>query len=273
MTVAAEDALSAGPADLEPVVRYERVTKAFGELVVLREIDLQIAPGEKVTIIGPSGSGKTTLIRMLMTLERPTSGTIAVDGELLWHQEARGRLIPATEQHLRRVRGKIGMVFQQFNLFPHMTAQQNVMEGLTTVLKVPREQAQEHAREMLKKVGLGDKLDAYPGRLSGGQQQRVAIARALVMRPKVLLFDEPTSALDPEMVGEVLGVIREIAAHSEMAMMLVTHEMDFAREVADRVIFTDGGQVVEEGPPEQIFEEPRQQRTIDFLSRFRRRWS
>jgi polar amino acid transport system ATP-binding protein len=266
-----QDERNAQQADAQPVVRYRQVTKAFGDLVVLRDIDVDIAPGEKVTIIGPSGSGKTTLIRMLMTLERPTSGTIEVDGEPLWHQVIGGKRVPAREQHLRRVRGKIGMVFQQFNLFPHMTAAHNVMEGLTTVLKRPRAEAYETAREMLDRVGLGDKLDAYPAKLSGGQQQRVAIARALVMRPKVMLFDEPTSALDPEMVGEVLGVIKELAESSEMAMVLVTHEMDFARDVADRVIFTDGGRVVEEGPPEQIFEAPAEQRTRDFLTRFRQR--
>ncbi|GAB7389039.1 ectoine/hydroxyectoine ABC transporter ATP-binding protein EhuA [Bacillaceae bacterium] len=255
--------------EAKPIVRYRKVSKSFGDLQVLREIDLDVAPGEKVAIIGPSGSGKTTLIRLLMTLERPTSGTIEVDGELLWHKKVKGRLVPADEKHLHRIRGKIGMVFQQFNLFPHMNVLRNCTDAPVHVLGLSREEAEERAKEMLAKVGMLDKLDAYPSQLSGGQKQRVAIARALVMRPKVMLFDEPTSALDPELVGEVLDVIREIAAEGEMAMLLVTHEMDFARDVADRVIFTDGGRIVEQGPPEKIFESPQSPRLRAFLSRFR----
>lgn len=254
-----------------PMVRYRKVTKSFGTLQVLRGIDLDVAPAERVAVIGPSGSGKTTLARLLMTLERPTSGTIEVDGEYLYHKKVGDRLVPADQRHIRRVRGKIGMVFQHFNLFPHMTVLQNCIEGPVHVLRMSREEAVARAREMLDKVGLGDKLDRYPSQLSGGQQQRVAIARALVMRPKVMLFDEVTSALDPEMVGEVLAVLREIAAEGEMTMLIITHEMDFAREVADRVVFIDQGRIVEQGLPEQIFEEPRQPRTREFLRRVLRR--
>ncbi len=236
---------------------------------MLKEIDLDIAPTEKVAIIGPSGSGKTTLIRLLMTLEKPTSGVIEVDGELLWHEKVNGKLVSAGEKHLHRVRGKVGMIFQQFNLFPHMKVLRNVTEGPIHVLRMQKEEAEAQAVEMLKKVGLGDKLNCYPSQLSGGQQQRVAITRALVMKPKVMLFDEVTSALDPELVGEVLAVIKEIASEGETTMILVTHEMEFARDVADRIIFIDGGRIAEQGPPEQVLGNPQCARTKDFLSRFR----
>lgn len=259
----------AGVTDNRPMVRYRNIKKSFGDLHVLRGIDVDIAPSEKVAVIGPSGSGKTTLARLLMTLEQPTSGTIEVDGEHLWHKEVNGKLIPADEKYKHRVRGKVGMVFQQFNIFPHMNVLRNCTEAPIHVLGLSKEEARERAVAMLEKVGLGNKLDAWPSQLSGGQQQRVAIARALVMRPKVMLFDEPTSALDPELVGEVLSVIKEIAAEGEMTMLLVTHEMDFAREVADRIIFIDGGLIVEQGPPENIFGNPQNPRTQDFLSRFR----
>jgi polar amino acid transport system ATP-binding protein len=257
---------------VNPVVTYRKISKSFGELEVLKEMDFDIYPGEKVAIIGPSGSGKTTLIRMLMTLEKPTSGMISVEGEQLWHKNVNGKLVPADEKHLHRVRGKIGMVFQQYNLFPHMTVLRNCIEAPIHVLGISKAEATTRAKEMLAKVGLSQKLDAYPSQLSGGQQQRVAIARALVMRPKVMLFDEVTAALDPEMVGEVLSVIKEIAADGEMAMILVTHEMDFARDVADRVLFMDGGRVVEQGPPSEIFVHPKNPRTKAFLSRFRSEW-
>jgi len=254
---------------VSPIVRYREVSKSFGDVQILHQINLDIAPGEKVAVIGPSGSGKTTLARLLMTLEEPDSGTIEVDGELLWHKQVNGKLVPADEKHLHRMRGKIGMVFQHFNLFPHMSILRNVTEAPIRVLGLSKDEAVQDAVTMLEKVGLGDKLDAYPAQLSGGQKQRVAIARALVMHPKVMLFDEVTSALDPELVGEVLAVIKEIASDGEMAMMLITHEMDFARDVADRVIFTDGGSIVEEGPPEQIFMNPQSPRLQAFLSRFR----
>lgn len=253
----------------KPIVRYQKVSKSFGDLQILREIDLDIAHGEKVAVIGPSGSGKTTLARILMTLEEPTSGTIEVDGELLWHKKVKGKLVKADEKHLHRVRGNIGMVFQHFNLFPHMTILRNCTEAPIHVLGLSKDEARARAVAMLEKVGLADKLDAYPAQLSGGQKQRVAIARALVMRPKVMLFDEPTSALDPELVGEVLSTIKEIASEGDMAMLLITHEMEFARDVADRVVFTDGGRIVEQGTPEEIFGNPKSPRLQSFLTRFR----
>lgn len=254
---------------MEPIVKYEDVHKSFGDLEVLKGIDLNIAPAEKVALIGPSGSGKTTIIRLLMTLEKPTSGYIEVDGDPLWHKEVNGKLVPADEKHLREVRGKIGMVFQHFNLFPHMTILKNCTVAPINVLGMDKEEAEQRAVEMLEKVGLADKLEAYPSQLSGGQKQRVAMARALVMRPKVMLFDEVTSALDPELVGEVLEVIREIAEEGEMAMILVTHEMDFARDVADRVVFLDNGVIAEQGKPKDILENPQSERLQSFLERFR----
>jgi len=206
---------------------------------------------------------------MLMTLEEPTSGTIEVDGEQLWHREVDGKLVPADEKHLRKVRGKVGMVFQQYNLFPHMTILRNVTEAPVHVLGMPKQEAKEKALAMLEKVGLKDHVHKYPIQLSGGQQQRVAIARALVMEPKVMLFDEVTSALDPELVGEVLGVIKDIARTTNMTMILVTHEMDFAREISDRVVFIDQGKIVEHGPPRQMLEDPQTERLQTFLQRFR----
>ncbi len=252
-----------------PIVRYRGVEKRFGNLHVLRGVDLDISPGEKVAVIGPSGSGKTTIARLLMTLEEPTAGTIEVNGEPLWQEIRGGRTVRASEKHLHRLRGDIGMVFQHFNLFPHLTILRNCMEAPVHVLGLPKAEAQERAVSMLEKVGLADKLDAYPAQLSGGQKQRVAIARALVMKPKVLLFDEPTSALDPELVGEVLAVIAEIAEEGETAMLLITHEMAFARDVADRVVFFDEGRIVEEGPPDRIFDTPESERLRAFLQRFR----
>ncbi|MFL1676857.1 ectoine/hydroxyectoine ABC transporter ATP-binding protein EhuA [Paenibacillus dendritiformis] len=256
----------------DPIVRYRNICKSYGSVRVLQDINLSINPGEKVAVIGPSGSGKTTLARILMTLERPTSGTIQVDGEWLWHQEVKGKLVAAKEKHLHNVRSKIGMVFQHFHLFPHMTILRNVTEAPVHVLGWSKQEAEERALEMLAKVGLADKVNEYPARLSGGQKQRVAIARAVVMRPKVMLFDEATSALDPELVGEVLAVIKDLAAEGDMAMMLITHEMDFAREIADRILFTDGGSIIEQGTPEQIFENPQSPRLQAFLSRFRQTW-
>jgi polar amino acid transport system ATP-binding protein len=235
-----------------PLVTYKNITKSFGDIEVIRGVDFEVSPGEKVAIIGPSGSGKTTLIRLLMTLEEPTSGVIEINEEPLWHKEVNGKLLKADEKHLHKMRGQIGMVFQQFNLFPHMTVLRNCTEAPINVLGISRKEAEERAKAMLQKVGLSDKLENYPSQLSGGQQQRVAIARALVMRPKVMLFDEPTSALDPELVGEVLDVIREI---------------DFAKDVADRIVFTDGGKIVEQGPPKEVFENPKSERLQTFLRR------
>ncbi|WP_454190792.1 ectoine/hydroxyectoine ABC transporter ATP-binding protein EhuA [Paenibacillus sp. Marseille-Q7038] len=255
--------------DTSPIVKYTDVTKSFGNVEVLKGIDLEIQPGEKVAVIGPSGSGKTTMGRMLMTLEEPTSGKIEVDGELLWHMEHKGGIVRANEKHLHRMRSNVGMVFQHFNLFPHMNVMRNVTEAPRKVLGLSKEEAEERAVTMLTKVGLEDKLKVYPSKLSGGQKQRVAIARALVMRPKVMVFDEVTSALDPELVGEVLEVIREIAEEGEMAMMLITHEMEFAKEIADRVIFGADGFIVEQGTPEEIFDNPQSDRLQSFLQRFR----
>ncbi|RYD03975.1 ABC transporter [Desulforamulus aquiferis] len=248
----------------KPIIKYRNISKSFGSLRVLNDLSLDIAPNEKVALIGPSGSGKTTLGRLLMTLERPDAGTIEVDGEMLWHKEVNDQLMAADEKHLHRIRSKIGMIFQQFNLFPHMNVLRNVTEAPIHVLGLSKEEAKEHAVAMLKKVGLGERMEHYPSQLSGGQQQRVAIARALVMKPKVMVFDEVTSALDPELVGEVLAVIKEIASEGEMTMLLVTHEMDFAREVADRILFMDGGAILEQGPPEQIFGNSQNPRTRDF---------
>lgn len=253
----------------KPLVEYKQVTKSFGNLKVIDGIDLTLHAGEKLALIGPSGSGKTTLGRMLMTLEKPTSGTIAIDGEPLWQQsDKRGRLVAANERHLRRMREKVGMVFQHFNLFPHLTVRRNATLALTSVLKLEKDAANARAEAMLDKVGLSSKLDNYPSQLSGGQKQRVAIARALVMKPKVVVFDEVTSALDPELVGEVLEVIKDIAKEGETAMMLITHEMDFAREVADRVVFSAEGRIVEQGPPGELFDRPQSERLQSFLSRF-----
>lgn len=257
------------PNEISPIVEYRDVYKSFGDFEVLKGLNLNIYPGEKVALIGPSGSGKTTIIRLLMTLEQPTSGEIIVDGKNLWHMDRKGALVPANEQHLREVRGDIGMVFQHFNLFPHMTILQNCMAALIHVKKEDKQSAKKRSTEMLEKVGLGDKLDNYPSQLSGGQKQRVAMARALVMRPKIMLFDEVTSALDPELVGEVLEVIRDIAEDGEMAMVLVTHEMDFALEIADRVIFLDNGVIAEEGTPSEVLEESDNERLQQFLYRFR----
>lgn len=251
-----------------PIVSYKKITKAYGELEVLKHIDFDIYPGEKVALIGPSGSGKTTLARLLMTLEEPTSGTIEVEGRNLWHEEVNGKLVKAKGKHLREMRKSIGMVFQHFYLFPHMTVLKNVMEAPATVLGLSKKEAKLQAEEMLEKVGLKDKLDVYPAQLSGGQKQRVAIARALVMKPNIMLFDEPTSALDPELVGEVLDVIKEIAVESDMTMLLITHEMDFAKDIADRVAFFNEGVIAEQGPPEDIFNNPKTPRLQAFLSRF-----
>ena len=261
----------AGKKVKQPVVHYEKISKAYGDLQVLKGIDLDIAPGEKVALIGPSGSGKTTMARLLMTLEEPTSGAIQVDGESLWQQRVKGKMVKANEKHLHKIRNKIGMVFQHFNLFPHMTILGNVTAAPIHVLGMTKDDAEAQAIAMLEKVGLGDTLHGYPAQLSGGQKQRVAIARALVMRPKIMLFDEPTSALDPELVGEVLEVIKEIAQEGEMAMLLITHEMDFAKDVADRVVFFDEGHIIEEGPPREIFHNPQSPRLQNFLSRFRGR--
>jgi polar amino acid transport system ATP-binding protein len=252
---------------VKPIVSFQDVTKSYGNFTVLDHLNLDVTPGEKVAIIGPSGSGKSTLLRVLMTLEGIDDGLIRIEDDLLTHMPNRnGVLVPANDRHIRRVRGKIGMVFQSFNLFPHMTALQNVIEAPVQVLGMKAAEARERAADLLELVGLGSKLGHYPSQLSGGQQQRVAIARALAMRPKVMLFDEVTSALDPELCGEVLNVIRKLGAEHNLTMLMVTHPMGFAREFADRVCFFYKGQIHEQGTPAQIFEHPQQERTCAFLS-------
>lgn len=248
------------------MVRFDQVTKAFGDNVVLDALDLSVAAGEKVVIIGPSGSGKTTILRVLMTLERPESGVVWVGGDPLFHRLGDdGRLAKANQRYLREIRCRVGMVFQHFDLFPHMKVLRNVSLAPRKVLGLSKADAEERAVDLLEQVGLADKLDEYPSRLSGGQKQRVAIARALAMEPKVMCFDEVTSALDPELVGEVLNVIRDLAQRSEMSLLLVTHEMGFAREIADRVLMFDQGSIVEEAPPAEMFSNPREPRTKEFL--------
>jgi polar amino acid transport system ATP-binding protein len=255
------------PTQSRPIVSFQDVTKSYGSFTVLDHLNLDVAPGEKVAIIGPSGSGKSTLLRVLMTLEGIDQGQIRIEDDSLTHMPNRsGVLVPANDRHVRRVRGKIGMVFQSFNLFPHMSALQNVIEAPVQVLGMNPKEARERAADLLELVGLGSKLDHYPSQLSGGQQQRVAIARALAMRPKVMLFDEVTSALDPELCGEVLNVIRKLGAEHNLTMLMVTHQMGFAREFADRVCFFYKGQIHEQGTPAQIFESPQQERTCAFLS-------
>ncbi|MGA4841752.1 ectoine/hydroxyectoine ABC transporter ATP-binding protein EhuA [Streptomyces sp. G45] len=252
--------------DGSELIRFDKVVKRFGSNTVLDELDFSVASGKHVTLIGPSGSGKTTILRLLMTLIKPDEGTIKVGGEYLTHEEKNGRLVPAGEKHVREVRKNIGMVFQQFNLFPNMKVLRNITEAPVTVLGLPKDEAEQRARDLLDLVGLGDKCDAYPTQLSGGQQQRVAIARALAMRPQVLLLDEVTSALDPELVAGVLDVLRDIAHTTDITMLCVTHEMGFARDISDQVLMFDAGRVIESGPPERIFSEPEHERTREFLS-------
>jgi len=250
----------------QPIIAFDKVVKRYGSHVVLDELDFTVAQGEKVTIIGPSGSGKSTVLRILMTLETISGGVIRVGGEPLWHEEKNGELAPAGEAHLRKMRTQLGMVFQQFNLFPHMTVLRNLTEAPRCVLGLSKAEAKARAEELLQLVGLTEHANKFPGQLSGGQQQRVGIARALAMRPRIMLFDEPTSALDPELVGEVLNVIRRLAAEHDLTMLLVTHEMRFAREISDRVCFFDRGKIREQGTPEEIFGNPQLDRTKQFLS-------
>ena len=251
--------------NVQPMVRFAGVTKRYGSLTVLDALDLEVARNEKVAIIGPSGSGKSTLLRVLMTLDPLSDGVIEVEGEPLTHMRRDGVLVPASERHVREVRRKIGMVFQSFNLFPHMTALQNTIEAPLRVLGMSKRDANERGRELLSMVGLDDKCDHFPSQLSGGQQQRVAIARALAMRPKVMLFDEVTSALDPELCGEVLNVIRRLGHEHDLTMLMVTHQMGFAKEFADRVCFFSQGKIIEQAPPQQFFGAPQHERTQQFL--------
>ncbi|WP_456849164.1 amino acid ABC transporter ATP-binding protein [Geodermatophilus sp. SYSU D00742] len=250
----------------QPMVRAEGVRKSFGHVEVLKGIDLEVAPGEVVCVIGPSGSGKSTFLRCVNHLEKIDSGRLWVNGHLVGYREHGGKLHELHDRQVAAQRREIGMVFQRFNLFPHMTALQNVMEAPVQVKGVRKEEARARAVELLERVGLGDRVDNYPNQLSGGQQQRVAIARALAMEPSLMLFDEPTSALDPELVGEVLDVMRGLA-DSGMTMVVVTHEIGFAREVGDSLVFMDDGVVVESGNPRDVLTDAQHPRTQAFLSK------
>ncbi|HYM83091.1 MAG TPA: amino acid ABC transporter ATP-binding protein [Candidatus Dormibacteraeota bacterium] len=270
MTVAPHDLLSAiggapAPAS-DVVVEATDVHKWFGRLHVLKGVSMSVRRQEVVVVIGASGSGKTTFIRCVNHIEKIQQGRIFVNGHLIGYREVNGRLIEDRERNIARQRQEIGMVFQRFNLFPHMTALENIVEAPLQVRKTPRAEAEATGRALLERVGLAAKATAYPAQLSGGQQQRVAIARALAMKPALMLFDEPTSALDPEMIGEVLEVMKELAREG-MTMIVVTHEMGFAREVADRVVMMDDGQIIEEGTPEHFFTNPTHERTKNFLSK------
>ncbi|HMK93687.1 MAG TPA: amino acid ABC transporter ATP-binding protein [Thermoleophilia bacterium] len=248
------------------MVKAEQVWKSFGKLDVLKGVDLQVMPQETYVLLGPSGGGKSTLLRCINHLEKINAGKLWVAGELMGYREHGGLLHEMKARDVARQRASIGMVFQRFNLFPHKTAIENVMEAPVKVQKVPRKQAEKEAEDLLRRVGLGEKLDTYPGQLSGGQQQRVAIARALAMKPNLMLFDEPTSALDPELVGEVLDVMKQLARDG-MSMVVVTHEIGFAKEVADGVALMDGGVIVEKGPPNEVLVNPKEERTKIFLSK------
>lgn len=248
------------------LVRILNVNKSYGSAQVLTDVSLTVQPGEVAVIVGPSGSGKSTLLRTINHLEKVDSGFISIDGSLVGYALRGGKLHELKEKQILKERTGVGMVFQSFNLFPHMTALQNVMEAPLYAQGRDRDDVEARGRALLERVGLGDRADAYPRQLSGGQQQRVAIARALALNPKILLFDEPTSALDPELVNEVLDVIRDLA-RSGTTLIIVTHEMGFARDVADQVIFMDAGSIVETGPPRVIFSEPRHERTKSFLSK------
>ncbi len=250
----------------KPSILFDKVCKAYGPLKVLVDLDFAVGEGEVVSLIGPSGSGKTTVLRVLMTLEPIQGGTIYVQGEPLNKMLKGGQLVPADKAHIRKIRAKIGMVFQNFNLFPHMTALSNCIEAPMYTKGLSRSDATKEAMNLLDMVGLADKANHYPSQLSGGQQQRVAIARTLSMHPEILLFDEPTSALDPEMVGEVLSVIRNLAESGRYTILLVTHQMGFAREVSDQISFFDGGQIREQNSPAELFENPKTERLQRFLS-------
>jgi polar amino acid transport system ATP-binding protein len=255
---------------MHPLLRIVDLHKRFGELEVLAGISMDIARGEKVSIIGPSGSGKTTLLRCINYLEKPTSGHIYIDGRLIGEKQKNGRYVHLSDRELAKERQEIGFVFQRFNLFPHLTALENVTIAPRKVLSISRQEAEAHGREMLTKVGLAHKINEYPERLSGGQQQRVAIARVRAMQPKLMLFDEATSALDPELIGEVLRVMRQLAEEGR-TMIIVTHEIQFATEVSDHVVFMDGGKIVEAGAPRQVIANPRQPRTREFLKHIQER--
>jgi len=251
----------------EPIIKIDGISKSFGTFKVLDGLSMQVMPKEKLALIGPSGSGKTTILRILMTLEHIDDGHIEVDGEHLYHMQRSGGLVAADERHLTKMRRKIGMVFQLFNLFPHKSVIDNVALAPVLTGALARPAAEKRAMELLDMVGMAEKAKSMPAQLSGGQKQRVAIARALALSPKIMLFDEVTSALDPELVEEVLNVMRKLAAETEMTMLLVTHEMGFAHDFADRILFFDRGRIVEEGKPDEIFRNPKQERTQVFLKK------
>ena len=255
---------------VEALLRIVDLYKRFGDLEVLAGLSLDVARGEKVAIIGPSGSGKTTLLRCINYLEKPSAGHIYIDGNLIGEKKNQGRFVHLSDRELARERREIGFVFQRFNLFPHLTALDNVTIAPRKVLNLSRDEAEARGREMLTKVDLAHKINEYPERLSGGQQQRVAIARVLAMQPKLMLFDEATSALDPELIGEVLRVMRQLAEEGR-TMVIVTHEIQFAAEISDRVVFMDGGKIVEMGPPRQVIGNPQQPRTREFLKHIQQR--
>ena len=251
---------------IEPALRVEGLRKSYGQVEVLKGLDMQVKPGEVACLVGPSGSGKSTFLRCINHLEKINSGRLYVHGELVGYQEKKGRLYELSDREVCRKRAEIGMVFQSFNLFQHMSVLENIIEAPMKVLKTSKEEAVIYARELLELVGLSGREESYPKQLSGGQQQRVAITRALAMRPKLMLFDEPTSALDPELVGEVLAAMQDLA-NSGMTMIVVTHEMGFARKVADTVAFMDAGLIVESGPPDQVLDNPKYERTKSFFSK------
>ena len=251
---------------IEPALRVEGLRKSYGQVEVLKGLDMQVKPGEVACLVGPSGSGKSTFLRCINHLEKINSGRLYVHGELVGYQEKKGRLYELSDREVCRKRAEIGMVFQNFNLFQHMSVLENIIEAPTRVLKISKEEAIIHARELLELVGLSGREESLPKQLSGGQQQRVAISRALAMRPKLMLFDEPTSALDPELVGEVLAAMQDLA-NSGMTMIVVTHEMGFARKVADTVTFMDAGLIVESGAPDEVLDNPQHERTKSFFSK------
>ena len=250
----------------EPALRVEGVRKSYGHVEVLKGIDMQVKPGEVACLVGPSGSGKSTFLRCINHLEKINSGRLYVHGELVGYQEKKGRLYELSDREVCRKRAEIGMVFQNFNLFQHMNALENIIEAPMRVLKISKDEAVVHARELLALVGLSGREESLPKQLSGGQQQRIAIARALAMKPKLMLFDEPTSALDPELVGEVLAAMQDLA-NSGMTMIVVTHEMGFARKVADTIAFMDAGLIVESGSPDEVLDNPVHERTKSFFSK------
>jgi polar amino acid transport system ATP-binding protein len=253
------------PSDIPEIVRADKVNKFFGTMHILKDIDMVVHKKEVVVIIGPSGAGKSTLLRCINHLEKINSGHIFVNGKMIGYHEVKGRLVEDSEKNIAVQRAEIGMVFQRFNLFPHLTALENIIEAPVNVRKMAREQAEAEGEQLLARVGLSDKRDKYPNQLSGGQQQRIAIARALAMKPTLMLFDEPTSALDPEMIGEVLDVMKELA--KEITMIVVSHEMGFVRAAANRILFVDEGRIIEDTTPEGLFNNPREERTKAFLSK------